>query len=222
MRKFHTIIFDLDGLIADTEPLHQRAFNLVLEAAGADYQIPIEEYGRLFTGRAIFENAEYVRERFALAASAEDIILAHDALFNLLLADANNIEPMPGLGELIAFLQSHNLKLAVASGSRPYQVAKMLRGLNLAETFPVSIGGDLDIRPKPFPDLYLKALNEIQAQPAETLAIEDSVVGVRAAQAANLFVIAVKNQFTQHQDLSEANLVTHSLIEVKDYLAQNG
>jgi len=70
MSHFRNVIFDLDGLLTDTEPVHHRAFNLVLQATGADFQFDQVEYGRIMTGRSVLENAEYVRERFALAADA--------------------------------------------------------------------------------------------------------------------------------------------------------
>ncbi len=221
MPQFRHVIFDLDGLLTDTEPVHHRAFNLVMQAAGAEVQFDQPEYGRVMTGRSVLENAEYARERFALAADAQDIANAHHALFNLLISDAANVEPMPGAHEVLNFLKEHKIGMAVASGSRPEQVEKMLRAVNLASTFPVVVGGDDHIKPKPAPDIYLKALSITGWEPEATLAVEDSHTGVRAAHGAKLFVIAVKNEYTVLHDLGEANLVVASLNEVKDYLSRD-
>ncbi len=222
MKRFHNVIFDLDGLICDTEPLYQRATNMVLEATGAEQIFDAEEYGRLMTGRSVLINAEVLRERFALEASAQDLADAILALFNVLISDADNIEAMPGLEELLAYLKSQQARLAVASGSRPEHVDKMLRALNLVHTFAVVAGSDDSVERKPAPDIYLHALQRLGARASDSLAIEDSLSGVRAAQAAGIFVIAVKNKFTRTHDLSEADRVVNSLFEVKDFLEREG
>ncbi len=199
-----------------------RATNLVLQATSADYQFEAAEYGRLLTGRSVFLNAEYLRERFALAADAQAIGQAILAIYTLLVSDAENIEPMPGLDALLKFLAAEDINLAVASGSRPEHVEKMLGAVNLTSTFPVVSSGGAGMQAKPAPDIYIKALNELHADPQYTIAIEDSYSGVRAAHAAGLAVIAVKNDFTRAHDLSEANYVAADLFEVKDYLKRAG
>ncbi len=222
MQRFKCVIFDIDGLICNTEPLHQRAFNIVMEAVGADHVFDAEEYGRIMTGRSVAENAEYARERFALAADAADLAAAHRAIFNVLISDAENVEAMPGLDDLLNFLFAQDVKMAVASSSVSEHVEKMLRAVNLATTFDIIVSGSGDIKPKPAPDIYLKALQETQSAPAETVAIEDSGSGIAAARAAGLFAIAVKNDYTRHHDLSNADLVTDNLTEVRDYLSRSG
>ncbi len=222
MQRFKNVIFDLDGLICDTEPLYMRATNIVLAAAGADFQFEPEEYGRLLSGRSVLLNSEALRERFALEADAQDLAEATLAIFNVLISDANNIIAMPGLDELLAFLKAQKVKMAVASGSRPEHVVKMLRALNLMGAFPVVAGSDDSVKRKPAPDIYLHALQRLGAQPSDSVAIEDSLSGVRAARAAGLFCIAVKNHFTRTHDLSEADLVLQSLFEVKEFLEREG
>lgn len=222
MPRFNNVIFDLDGLMVDTEPLHRRAFNLLLEACNIDYRFEQNEYGRLITGRSIFENSEYLRERFGLPQTAQEIQEGHRAIFNLLIADAENIKGMPGLGDLLKFLRDENVRLAIASSSRPEQIETVLRGLNMTNGFAALVGNRGELRPKPAPDIYLQALSQLNARPEDTLALEDSISGVRAARNAQIFVIAVPNGYTRNQDLSEANLCTKDLFEVKEYLANSG
>lgn len=220
MSQFKNVIFDLDGLIVDTEPLHQRALNALLQVAGAGYQFETPEYGKIFTGRAIFENAEYLRERFGLAQTADQIGDAHHALFTMLVADAENLEPMPGVQELLAWLSAEKFRLAIASSSRPVQVQLILRNLNLHSHFEAIVGNDGSLKPKPAPDVYLLALEQIGGRADETVALEDSSSGVRAAHEAGMFVIAVPNSFTVDQDFSKANLVLGNMTEVQAYLKQ--
>lgn len=218
MSHFRNVIFDLDGLMVDTEPLHRRAFNLVLAASGAAYEYGPAEYGRLITGNAIFENAEYIRERFALPQTAEEIANAHHALFSILIADAENLKPMPGLTELLEFVNSNGLRTAIASSSRPEQLRVILRGLNLVHAFDAVVGNDGSLKPKPAPDVYLLALQQLHADPSQTLALEDSTSGARAAQAAGLTVIAVPNEYTRGNDFSAADFVLANLLTVRDFL----
>lgn len=217
MSNYATVIFDLDGLMADTEPLHRRAFNLVLQTCGARYEYNADEYGRMFTGRVILENAEHIRERFALAQNAHEIADAHRALFNLLIADAENIQPMAGLTELLAFLAAQKIRTAIASSGRPEQIHTILRGLNLHHHFEAVVGNDGTLKPKPAPDLYLRALAELGANPTDTVALEDSPSGVRAAKSAGIAVFAVPNDYTRMQDFSAAIAVYPNLNAVREY-----
>jgi HAD superfamily hydrolase (TIGR01509 family) len=219
MPAFHTLIFDLDGLMVDTEPLHQRALNLVLEACKAEYQFDRQEYGRLITGHTIFESAEYLRERFGLVQTAQEIAEGHRALFNVLIADAENIEAMPGLRELLAYLDARKIRAGIASSARPEQIPVILRGLNLHHSFGAVVGNDGTLKPKPAPDVYLRAIEQLHAVPAQTIALEDSPSGVRAAHAAGLYVIAVPNAFTVGQDFGPANLIANDLQHVQAWLA---
>jgi HAD superfamily hydrolase (TIGR01509 family) len=224
MSRFHNIIFDFDGLMVNSEPLHRRAFNMVLEACNADYAFDEKEYGERFSGVPVIENAEYIRERFALPQTAEALANGQRALFTILISDAENLEPMPGLVELIHHLhdsEHHHFRIAIASSSFPAHLELILRGLNLVHQFDVVVGGDGKMRNKPAPDVYLRAIELIGANPAETLALEDSNSGVRAAKAAGLFVIAVPNVYTQGQNLSMADLQLSDLHQVRAFIEKS-
>lgn len=220
MPHYKNIIFDLDGLIVDTEPLHQRAFNAMLQVAGADYQFDIAEYGSTFTGRAIFENSEYLRERFGLPQTVQQLGDAHRALFTVLIADAENLDPMLGLMELLAWLSANQYGVAIASSSRPEQVELIIRNLNLTHHFKAIVGNDGTLKPKPAPDVYTLALERLGVRADETLALEDSSSGVSAARNAGLDVIAVPNAFTLTQDFSKATHVMQDLHQVQQFLQE--
>lgn len=218
MPRFRNLIFDLDGLIVDTEPLYKRSANLILEVCGVDYRFETEEYGRIFTGRAVAENAEYLRERFGLPQTAAQITTAVFALYNMLIADAENLVMMPGVRELLDYAAQSSIRMAIATSARPEQIEVVLRGLNLQHQFNALAGNPGHLKPKPAPDVYLEALRALDARAEESAAFEDSSSGVRAAKAAGLFVFAVPNEFTKHQDFSMADRVQSSLVNVLNFL----
>jgi beta-phosphoglucomutase-like phosphatase (HAD superfamily) len=94
----------------------------------------------------------------------------------------------------------------------------MLSGLGLKDTFGAVAGRDHLNSPKPAPDVYMRVLAELGARPGDSIALEDSLTGVRAAQAAGIFVIAVRNRYTGNHDLSLADHIARDLFEVRDYL----
>lgn len=218
MPRFRNLIFDLDGLIVDTEPLYKRSADLVLEACKIDYRFETEEYGRILTGRAVAENAEYLRERFGLPQTAAQITTAVFALYNVLVADAENLVMMAGVKEILAYATRSGIRTAIATSSRPDQIEVVLRGLNLQHQFEALVGNPGHLKPKPAPDVYLEALHALGARADETAAFEDSSSGVRAAKAAGLFVLAVPNGFTTHQDFSMADVVIQNLYQAQAYL----
>ncbi len=218
MSLFKNVIFDLDGLIVDSEPLHLRAFNAVLRTAGVAHQFDTAEYGKFITGHSGFEIAGYLRERFALMQSEAQISDAQRALFTLLIADAKNLKPMSGIEGLLAWLTAEKFCKGVASSTHPVQVQLVIRNLNLHDHFQAIVGNNGSMQPKPAPDVYLRALVQLGAHPNETLALEDSSSGVGAARAAGLFVIAIPNEFTRHQDFSNANRVMQDLFQVREFL----
>jgi HAD superfamily hydrolase (TIGR01509 family) len=142
-------------------------------------------------------------------------------MFNLLIADARNLEPMAGLTDLLAWLGEQRFGIAIASSSRPEQVNLIIKNLNLDRYFDAIVGNDGSMKPKPAPDVYLLALQQLNADPAQTLALEDSSSGVQAAHNAGLYVIAVPNRFTRHQDFSVADCIMQNLHEVRSFLGDN-
>lgn len=208
------VILDLDGLIVDSEPLHQRAFNIFLTRHGLDYRFDEDEYGRVFVGIPVRENADYLVARFNLPMRAEAVLVEREAIFQALIQDPTNLVAMPGVFDLLDALEARGIALGVASGSPRQQVETMLRGLGLASRFRVVVAGTDVPRPKPAPDVYLRAVQELRVAPARCVAVEDSAAGIAAAKAAGLHVIAVPNRYTRLQDLSGADVRVGSLEEV--------
>jgi len=208
-----TVIFDLDGLLADTERLHWRAYQEALQAHGAilsetDYA---EHWVR--SGRGI---GEWVAQhKLDLDPVA---VRAHKARRYLELL-ATELRPMDGALELLEMLRG-NKTMGLASSSYRDAVDGVLQGLDISRYFAAIVTG-LDVaRVKPAPDIFLAAARLIGAKPSECLVLEDAEKGVLAAHRAGMRCIAVPNDQTRHHDFSQATGVCRSLNEITlDFIA---
>jgi beta-phosphoglucomutase len=202
-----SVIFDLDGLLADTERLHCLAYQEALQFHGAT--VSDEEYADHWvrSGRGI---SEWLTER---ALTLDPVaIRAHKSRCYLDLL-VSELRPMEGALTLLEKLHGRK-KLALASSSYRDAVEGVLAGLGIGRYFQAIVTG-LDVpRVKPAPDLFLAAAEQLGVPPAECVVLEDAEKGVIAASLAGMRCIAIPNQYTRHHDFSKATRVCSSLNEI--------
>jgi HAD superfamily hydrolase (TIGR01509 family) len=190
------VIFDFDGVIADTEPLHCRAFANVL--AGRSISLTWEDYRAHYLGlndRAIVQKV-FERNGRRLPGSDADRLLTekNDAYMSLI---AGGIKVLPGVAEFVARMGRR--PLAICSGARRVEIETILRGAGLLACFRVIVSADEVSASKPDPAGFLRALallreTETTLLASECLVIEDGLPGIMAAQAAGMRVGAVGAQ----------------------------
>jgi len=208
LREIAAVVFDMDGVLVDSEPLHFRAANRVLARHGQ--AVTEAEYVR-FIG--LGEQATWAawRERYALEPPVEDLVAAHTTARRAEIAAG--IEPIGEATALARQLASAAVPIAIASSSAPAVIDALLDALGVGALFPVRVSGeDADVaRSKPAPDVYLAAARRLGIGPAACVAIEDSEPGVAAATAAGMLCVAVPTRWTAHQDFRAADVVLASL-----------
>lgn len=201
------MIFDLDGLLADTERLHCQAYQDALGCHGA--LLSESEYADHWVraGKGI---GDWVSLRgLALDPLA---LRAHKSERYLELVTAS-LRPMAGALTLLKSLHGKKT-LALASSSYRDAVDAVLRGLDIVHYFEAVVSG-LDVaRVKPAPDIFLAAAQAVGATPSECLVLEDAEKGVLAAYEAGMACIAVPNEHTRHHDFSKATRICASLNEI--------
>jgi beta-phosphoglucomutase family hydrolase len=193
------LIFDLDGVIIDSMPLHTEAWRLYLKRLGIaanDSDIAGRMHGR--------RNDDIVAE-FISGDLAPTEIFAHGAakerLYRELMRSQLNRYLVPGI---VAFLDRwRGFPLGVASNAEPANVDFVLDGAGLRDRFQVIVNGQQVDRPKPFPDVYLRASELLGVHPRDCVVFEDSPAGVEAALAAGMRVVAVQ---THSADLKGVDL----------------
>ena len=201
------LIFDLDGLLADTECLHCRAYQMALFEHGVELgDLDYAEHWVRF-GKGI---AEWLSLR-SLALDPHTLRLRKaEHYLNLV---ASSLRPMEGALELLDSFHGRT-KFALASSSYRDAIDGVLAGLGIAHYFEIIVSG-LDVEQvKPAPDIFLKAARHLGVEPSNCLVLEDAEKGVMAAHCAGMRCIAVPNQYTRHHDFSKATRICASLKEI--------
>lgn len=218
-RPLQAVIFDCDGILVDTEPLHYRAFQEVLRPLGMGFDY--DHYMDVYIG---FDD----RDAFAQAFREKGETLSDSHLARLMEAKhevlqsivAQGVSSFPGVLELIGDLQRHQVPLGVASGALRSEIEAFTTVLSIRDAFGVIVAADDVARSKPDPETYLEAVKRMRALPrlsdlvpSQCLAIEDTPAGIASAKGAGLYVVAVTNSFPE-ENLGEAHLVLPSLEEL--------
>jgi HAD superfamily hydrolase (TIGR01509 family) len=206
------VVFDLDGVIVDSEPIHEQATHEYLASLG----IPDDEALRQdMMGRRVRELTDVLAER--LGRPPEEVSAEREAIFWRLL-ERDGPRPMPGLGAAIARLSRAGLELAVAtSGTRAY-VGFVLERLGVRAAFKAVVSGDDVTLGKPDPETYLLTAALLGADPADCVALEDTFHGVTAARSAGMHAVAVPNALTAGMDFSAADAVVADLEAAAEYV----
>ena len=203
-------IFDMDGLLIDSEPLWQEAEITVFKSVGIRLT---RELCRETTGLRLDEVVNYWYARFpwrgATLKAVEEKILA---VVGRLVIERG--QPMPGVKEVVDLLRAANYELAVASSSPMGLIVASLKKFGLTEYFSVLHSADAEEEGKPHPGVYVSTMSRLGASPSDCVAFEDSVVGVRAAKAAGAQVIAVPDAANARDPgFAKADVVLSSLTD---------
>ena len=203
------VIFDMDGVLIDSQPLHFETDLKVLREAGAD---PKRKDVERLAGTPNKERwPEYIR-KFRLAAQAGELIALYHEIFTEMFLKGN-FEPSRGVSQLIGLLRSEKIKTAVASSTNFSLVSLILDRIGLKD-FDAIITGEMVARGKPAPDIFLAAALALNASPENCAVIEDSASGVASAKDAGMFCVAYRNPTSGKQNLLPADMIIDSFSEI--------
>lgn len=204
------VIFDMDGLLADTEWPDFVAWQELFAAHGDE--LTLEQW----VGEVGVWGATTIKARFrALRGTEEGEAALFDGRRARFREQVALLSPLPGVERLIATLEAAGIPCGVASSSDREWVAFVLGGLGLQDRLGAVVTGDDVAARKPAPDLYLEAARRLGVRPSRCVAIEDSAVGASAAVAAGMRCVAVPNLLTRFHNLDHAHARVSSLEEVE-------
>jgi HAD superfamily hydrolase (TIGR01509 family) len=204
------VIFDMDGLMIDSEPIQSKSFEHVLKEHD---KRPVFKNGVVqVVGITAKDNWKLLKEKHDIKANINVLLDKKRKIYRKLLQD--NVSPRKGLISLVKRLHTAGIKMAIASSSSPKNIQTVLTGLGLNDYFDIAISGESVRRGKPYPDVFLKAAEKLGLPARSCAVLEDAESGVEAAHQARMKVIAIPNRFTRHHDLKKADLVLPSLDKI--------
>lgn len=203
------VIFDMDGVIVDSEPMHIAAEKQVLLKYGV--KITTDEL-RTYTGTtAEFEFTDLVR-KYKLDTTVEELFREKETILFKLLEEKT--QPIEGVIQLIKSLKNHGFKLGIASSGHRKLVDYFLQKLKIERFFDSVVCAEDISRSKPDPEIFLKSANALRVEPRECIVIEDSTLGVEAAKLAGTKCVGYRNPNSGNQNLSRADLVIDDFTEL--------
>jgi len=213
--RAESVIFDFDGVIVDTEPLHYKSFQRVLDplALGFSWQDYVDVYMG-YDDRDAFEEAFIAGGRKLNSAILHSLISEKALFFQEIIRDG--VSTYPGVVDLIHRLHAEKIPLAISSGALRSDIEPILKILGLQECFDVIVTAEDVIKSKPDPECYQLAFDKLCLRhkmallKGSTVAIEDTPAGILSAKLAGLQVIAVSNSYPPEK-LSDASFVADSL-----------
>lgn len=208
------VIFDMDGLMINTEIVNYYAFRDFFRTLGVE--LSKEDYYTHITGKSVENAFESMRKTFHIEFTMMD---AFAYLEKTNKQRSENIPLKPGLIELLQYLKSRDIKLAIATSSGLSRVYDLFRNYHVIEYFDEIVCGPDVKRGKPAPDIFLKACEKLGVEPSKAIVLEDSEAGIEAAYNAHVRVICIPDM-REPDDAHKAMLsaMLPSLNDVIDYL----
>ena len=204
------IIFDMDGVLIDSEPVHMEAFKMLMDSLSIEFD---KEYYLQFVGSTTDYMWDKVIRDFNLNLTNKELMNMSDKFFQEINGDTG-YPIMKGVAELIDNISNTGIKLAVASSSGIERIEETVRKLGVYEKFDILVSGKTVKNQKPAPDTFLNAAELLQVSTDECIVIEDSLNGMKAAKNADMVCVMYENLSMGKVDTSYADYIIQGFEEL--------
>lgn len=206
-----TVIFDMDGVLVDTEPLHHDAFFRHFAELGIT--VSDELYGT-FLGASTRNVYQQVKQHFNLPQELDALMDRKRELFAKAFDESKELDLLPGARQLVESLHQRGVPLVVASSASRGTIDRVFTRFGLYPFFAHIVSGEDFAKSKPDPAIFLRAAELTNTLPTACLVIEDAANGVAAAKAAGMYCIGYRSEHSQGQDLHQADRIVAKLKEL--------
>ncbi|WP_179353642.1 HAD family hydrolase [Winogradskyella vidalii] len=205
------VLFDMDGVIVDTEPLHRKAYYQMFN----DVNIEVDDIlYESFTGQSTINICRRLVDHFNLKDKPEDLVSIKRKHFKYLFENDSSLILIDGVLERIKDYHANGLKLVVASSASMPNIERIFNRFELNPYFSGKFSGADLKKSKPHPEIFIKAAEFTGFDKSECMVIEDSTNGIQAAHAAGIFCAGFKSEHSVGQDYSKANVVVSDFSEL--------
>ena len=213
-----TVIFDMDGVIVDTEPVHRYAYFKQFDELNIAVS---EEMYTSFTGFSTRNTFQKLKEIFVIEQDVEDLIQRKRTIFNDAFDSKADLELLEGVENLIKDLHQNGMQLILASSASKVTIERVFSRFKLHDYFTHLVSGEDFPKSKPHPAIFLHAASLSIAPKENCIVIEDSTNGIKAAKAAGIFCVGYNSIHSEAQNLSEADVVINHFNELGFNKVQN-
>ena len=207
----NAVIFDMDGVIVDSEPLHNKAYQRMFLDFNLDVSARLYES---FTGQATRAICQRLCDEFNLKHGADDLVSKKRHHFNNLFEETQDFELIPGVLDLIEDYHKAGLTLILGSSASMQNINRIFKRFDIDKYFKAKFSGADLKASKPNPEIFIKAAAASGFLKENCFVIEDSTNGILAAKAAGLFCVGFESPNSKNQDYSKADINITSLKEI--------
>ncbi len=209
--KFKAVIFDMDGVIIDSEPFYQEVQIDLFHKMGIS--VPPEEYNT-FIGAGMREMWNMIKSSRRLTQHIEELIKLNNNVLLKYFKESAALVPTPYFIDFLASILAAGMKTAVASSTAKPVIEVILKKLDVYNLFDIIVSGDEVENGKPAPDIFFETAARLNVIPSECVVIEDSTNGVKSAKSAGMYCLGYHNPHSGRQDISAADKIINSFTKI--------
>lgn len=214
-KEIKCVIFDMDGVIIDSEEIHKKAYYETFNSIGVNVS---DDLYKTLTGSSTINAFQKLVQHFKLNLNPEDLVLEKRKRYVNFFENDPTLHLVNGVENLIKHLYKEQITLVLASSSAMINIDRVFTRFHLHQYFKTKISGADLKESKPNPEIFEKAAILSEVAKENCIVIEDSDNGIKAANDAGIFVIGYQNPMAEDQTLENANLITDSFIALQSEL----
>ncbi|QTD39250.1 HAD family phosphatase [Polaribacter batillariae] len=211
-KEIKCVIFDMDGVIIDSEEIHKKAYYETFASLGVHVS---DKLYKSFTGASTINAFQKLVAHFNLDKNPETLVLDKRKRYVNFFENDPNLHLVENVEEIIKYFYQKGLTLILASSSAMVNINRVFNRFNLNNYFAAKISGADLKESKPNPEIFNKAAKLANVPKENCMVIEDSDNGIKAANDANIFVFGYANKLSEGQTLKNADAVIHNFLELK-------